>query len=284
MNFSTILKGAAVAASFALVVSEASAQLPVRTRQLQLLGSTSGTLTHTAAAATTSHTLTWPAALPAATFDGVLRTDDAGTLTWYPIAPGDDIITGNGDNGEVAIFGAGNTLTSFPDFTFSGSNVTIGTGTNTGTLTLNDVGGGATVQINPGSQNGNVTATLDAPTGAGPHSVTIPVSTNAAGPTTTDYIAVSNGDGTFSWVESSTTNLQRGRIALTAGNFSQTVNFGTAYAAPVTPADIIVTANILSADANIIQITGITLTGFTVESTAPFGVADFIMWTSNVNP
>ncbi len=277
MNFSTILKGAAVAASFALVVSEASAQLPVRTRTLQLLGSTSGALTQQAAATTTPYSVTWPSAAHTDGTNAYLSSAAAGgnsTLSWVEI--NGSLVDGTGAAGQVAYFTDGNTLASSPDFAFAGSTVTIGSGTNTGVLTLNDVGGGNTVSINPGSQTGNVTATLDAPAGAGPHSVTIPVSTNAAGAGTTSYIATSNGDGTFTWVANPTSGMQRGTVNGNVGAFTTTI---TVTGTPDLTNDVIIVSTSNSAGTgNILQVTAVAANAITVSSTAPFDANDRISW------
>lgn len=277
MNFSTILKGAAVAASFALVVSEASAQLPVRTRSLQLLSNNANFVQHQAPNGLgASTTYTWPTALPGVGNAGVLRSDVAGVLSWQEFDENTDIITGDGSNGQVAYFNGDNTITSSANFTYSGGGgIGVGNTAVAGTIAIGD-GDSHTGTVQTANLTGDQTYTL--PNASG----NIPVSTNTPVGGTENYIAVSNGDGTFTWVVSTTTNLQRGRVALTAGNFTQTVTFATPYIAPVTAANIVVTANMLSADANIFQITGVTLTGFTIESTAPFGASDEIMWTSNV--
>lgn len=279
MTTSTFLKAAAIISVLILGIVEASAQLPVRTRQLQLLGSTSGTLTHQAAATTTSYTLTWPAAVVTAGNNGFLQSNDAGTMSWFLVPTTEQLVTVdvNGAAGQVAYFTDGNTITSSPLFSFSGGTVTVGDATNVGTVAISD-GSANTGSFVTTSLAGNRTYTLPDASG------NVPVSTNTPGAGTTNYVAISNGDGTFTWVVSSTANLQRGRIALTAGNFTQTITFPTAYVLPVVASNVVVTANILSTTGNLIQITGVTLTNFTIESTAPFTAGDEIMWSSNVQP
>jgi len=276
MNISTILKGAAVAASFAFFVSEASAQLPVRTRQLQLLGSTSGTLTHTAAATTTPHTLTWPAALPAATFDGVLRTNDAGTLSWYPIAAGDDIITGDGDAGEVAYFGAGNTITSSPTMTFNGSG-DLGLGditANPGTIALGD-GNSNTGTFQTADLTGNQTYTFPDASG------NVPVSTNIG---TVGQILIANADGTSTWTTSDVANFRTGEVTMADATFSINVIATVPNGATVKA----FTAQIIDADGTITYVTSAaiaatTFTG-TVQTTVPVTGAKTVYWMLTFNP
>jgi hypothetical protein len=48
--------------------------------------------------------------------------------------------------------------------------------------------------------------------------------------------------------------------------------------------DITVTANLLSGNGTIIEISAVTLTGFTVTSSAPMVGTESIMWAANANP
>lgn len=82
----------------------------VHANDLRLYGATSGTLTHQAAAVTTTHTLTWPAANAA----GQLENDGAGNLSW---AAG-SAITGSGANDQVAVWSGVNTLDGDAGFTY----------------------------------------------------------------------------------------------------------------------------------------------------------------------
>ncbi len=276
MNFSTILKGAAVAASFALVVSEASAQLPVRTRTLQLLGSTSGALTHQAAAATTSYTLTWPDAVVPAGQTGILRSDDAGILDWRTFPTGEDIVTvdANGAINQVAYFTDANTITSSPTMTFDGAgNLDLG-GAGAGTLTLGSSGAGNNNVIL--SSNSTTGGTFNLPTygpTTGPFNIVATTNTGTAG-----QIAVVQADGSIEWEDNPTAGLKSGVVTPAANAYSAAVTFTTAYAA--TP---VVTVSAVGPVANgyILQVTSVTTTGFTVLSSAPFDGTDTISWIAN---
>lgn len=273
MNFSTILKGAAVAASFALVVSEASAQLPVRTQQLRLLAPDgSGHIAHQAPNTTTTHTLTWPAALPTGTDNGVLRTTSAGILSWQTIPAGDDIITGQGSNGQVAYFDGTNTITSSPTMTFDGTGGLDLGGTGAGTLTLGSSGtGNPNVVIGSNSTNG---ATFNLPsygTSSGPFNV---VATTNSG--TTNQIPVVQSDGTVQWVDNPVTGMQRGTVNGTVNAYSQVI---TVVGTPDLTNDVIIVSTSNSAGTgNILQVTAVAANSITVSSTAPFDANDRISW------
>jgi hypothetical protein len=86
-----------------------------------LSGSTSGLLTQTASAITTSYSVIWPAAQGT----GSLTNDGSGNLSWSP-SGGSAVSTLNGLTGALTIV-AGSGITVTP----SGSNITI-TATNTG--------------------------------------------------------------------------------------------------------------------------------------------------------
>lgn len=270
MNLSTILKGAAVAATFAFFASEASAQLPVRTRSLQLLGSTSGSLTHQAAGTTTPYTLTWPNAGVTTGNSGILRSDDAGVMTWTLFPAGEDIVTVTGGAfGQVAYFSDPNTITSSPNFTFAGSTVTLGDATTAGGVAISD-GSSNTGTFQTAALGANQTYTLPDASG------NVPVSTNTPTSGTTGYVAVSNGDGTFTWVVNPTSGLQRGTETPTPGTFTHVVAVtGTP---DFTNDVILVSTSNSGASGNILQVTAVAAGSFTVSSTAPFDANDRISW------
>ncbi len=276
MNFSTILKGAAVAASFALVVSEASAQLPVRTQSLQLLSGTgTNALTQRAAAATVSYSVTWPAAVHADATNAYLSSASAGgnsTLSWVEIDG--NLIDGSGVGGQVAYFDDANTITSSPTMTFDGAgNLDLG-GAAAGTLILGSSGtGNPNVTLSSNSTN---VATFNLPSyggSSGPFNV---VATTNTG--TVNQIPVVQTDGTIQWVDNPTAGLKSGVVTPAANAYSAAVTFTTAYAA--TP---VVTVSAVGPVANgyILQVTSVTTTGFTVLSSAPFDGTDTISWIAN---
>lgn len=272
MKLHSLWTGVAVLGAMLIFSTQAFAQLPVRTRSLQLNGATSGYFQQTAPAATTTYSLEWPASTGiTAGSSGYLRvTESSGNFTSQWVEISTSLVDGAGAAGQVAYWSDPNTLTGDADFTFDGTNVTVGT-SGTGVVIGSDgtvnMGG---VVLTPGTTD--YTLTFDNATAAGSYYVT--PSTNQAGAGTANYIYVSNGDGTGSWVASPTTNLEFGR---TAGN-------GT-YTQTITPTSMSATATVLvtwtGLSANIIQVTSQTATSFTVESTAPLDNTGFINWQVN---
>jgi hypothetical protein len=327
MKFSTIVRGTTVVAAAALCLAEASAQLPVRTRQIQLLGSGNNTpITMQATGNVSAYTIEWP--LGDGTATGVntpfvagdsgyvkARMTSAGImrLEWEKanVLDGKGNIDGGGN--EIAYFSDQNTLTSDPTFRFDANGkvmigggvtgaaagilevqtsagavnaviagetgtMTLG-GTSAGSLVLND-GSTHTITIASGAQDNNATLQVD---GLPAGSYTLTPSTNAAGAGTESYIYVANGNGTATWTANPNRYYKSGRQAVTAG-YTHTVSFPTAFAAPLTASDVTVTANLLSGNGTLIEITDVTLTGFTIQSTAPMVGTETIMWAANANP
>lgn len=276
MKLSTLLKGAVFAASFVALASEASAQLPVRTRQLQLFGTTSGTLTQQAAATTTNYTITWPAAATAASDSAMLITSGNGTLEWFDIPAGERIITGDGTNGQVAYFDGSNSITSSPNFSYSGGGgATLGSSTTAGSLALSD-----------GSANTGTfqTATLAAdrtytfPDASG----NVPVSTNLG---TAGQILIANNDGTATWTTSDVATFRTGSATIAAGASTATI---TVAGLPGTATLKSFTANIVDADGTILYVTAAAIATGTltadVATTIPVGTGGrtvYYMFTYN---
>lgn len=327
MKFSTITSGAIIAIAAALCVSEASAQLPVRTRQIQLLGSGNNTpITMQATGNVTAYTIEWPlgdgtavgANTPFVAGDSgyvKARMTAAGTmkLEWEKanVLDGKGNIDGGGN--EIAYFSDQNTLTSDPTFRFDANGkvmigggltgaaagilevqttagavnaaiagetgaMTLG-GATAGSLILND-GSTNTITIASGAQDNNATVQID---GLPAGTYTVTPATNAAGTGTDSYIYVSNGNGTATWTANPNRFYKSGRQAVTAG-YTHTVNFPTAYAAPLTAANVTVTASLLSGNGTLIEISDVSLTGFTIQSSAPMVGTETIMWAANANP
>lgn len=281
MRFSTFLKGGLFLAAFFIISSEAFAQLPVRTRTLQLLGATSGAVTQDAPAVVTNYTVSWPANASAFTLDGntgyLLGTRTAANdidMTWVEISG--SLVDGTGAAGQVAYWTDANTLAGDVGFTYAaGGTVTVGTAGDNGVIVLND-GSANTSTVGTGAQTTNNTFNFDAPTTGGTY--TVPVSTNGAGAGTTGYILVSNADGTSTWVQNPTRFLKAGVETPVAGTYTHSVTFTTAY--PAVPAVSLASFG-PTTDAFIMQITAVATTGFTVESSAPFTAATRIHWVAN---
>lgn len=332
MKFSAIMKSALIVAMLFLVGSEAFAQLPVRTRQLQLIGSTNtSAITMQAVGNVTPYNINWPIA------DGTspvpsspawvagdsgyvkVRMSAAGTmaLEWErgAVIDGDGDVDGNGE--EVAYFSDNNTIISHPTFTFNGNGeVRVGGGTTTpndgtfivrttgnvanatitavdGTIEMGSAAQSGTLVLNDGSSNFVTFVTGDQDADATVRIDTLPAgtyfvtpATNAAADGTDGYILESNANGTATWVPNPNQFYQFGRRDVTAGEdgtFTATINFTTPFAAPINdPDEITVTVSLMSGAGTIIEITNITLTGFTIQSTAPLAAAtDTFMWMAN---
>ena len=153
-----------------------------------------------------------------------------------------------------------------------------------GEIVLHD-GSANTVTINPNAQAVDVPLTVDQPT-AGPVG---PATTffvtpirNQAAAGTNGYVLVSQADGTAEWESSAAQYVQSGITAMSTGTYTQSVVFPTDYSTlnPPVPAgqiSVVLVTNGLAADANILQVTNISVTGFDVLSSAPLSVAS-INW------
>lgn len=271
MNVSALLKSAAVAsAAFVALATTAQAQLPVRTQNLDLLGSTSGALRMNTGATVTNYTITWPSVtLGTNTGDaGYLRgTRNAGgnvDLNWEVITG--SLVDGTGAAGQVAYFTDGNTLASSPNFSFAGSTVTIGSTGNGGTLGVNN--GTNTASINyTGADNDAAYTIPDVGAGGGTFTV-------ATGQGTAGQVLLSGGPGAPAvWTNYTAANLVFGR-ATGNNTYTQTINVTNL------PATATVVVSPMSTDANIIQVTAVAAGSFTVQSTAPLSgdISYFANW------
>jgi hypothetical protein len=284
MKFTSLLKGAALGVALFAVTNEASAQVPVRTQVLRLIGTSAGTFSQQAAATTTSYTLTWPAAVPSGTSaalagaSGLLRVDGTGAADWFMIGAGEQLVSvdANGAAGQVAYFTDGNTITSAPTMTFNGTtgDLTLGNGAQDGDLILISSGtGNPAVTINAVADNAQTWQYPDQGASTGPF--------NFVGTTdlpTTGQIPVAQADGTVQWVDNPSAFFKAGTVTPASGAYTATVTFTTAYAAaPI----VTVTAVGPTANGYILQATSVTTGGFTILSTAPFDGTDVIHWHAN---
>lgn len=276
VKFSNLLKGLAVSAVLITCATEAYAQLPLRTRTLQLIGSTSGTLTHEAAAATTSYTLTWPAAAPTAGNNGFLQSDPAGTMSWFLIPTGEQLVTvdANGAAGQVAYFTDANSLTSSPRFQYddASANLTLGNttpGGQNGTIILGD-GDSHAGTINVANLTAAQSYTLPDASG------TIPVTTNTPAPATAGFILVANADGTSTWTANPLANVERGVFTPTAGSYTAAI---TVTGTPDLTNDVIlVTSYDTGGGGQVLQVTGVAAGTITVSASGPFVGTERISW------
>lgn len=289
MKFSPILKGLAISVALFALVSEASAQLPVRTRTLQLVGSTSGTLSQNADAVTTSYTVTWPAAsahtTPLAGEQYFLRSSfGAGnatqtTLSWFAVT-GDlvDNFNGSGLAGQVTFWQDNNSITGETGFLWSAAN---------NTLTIGQTGETAEIVFTNGTQTGtfqtaaltsNHTYNLPNITGAGPFALNIPVSTNLPDLVAPDQILLSNIVGSARWATNPFAGVERGLADPTDGAYSYAV---TGLTATPDGTDLLIVSSVditLTPTGNILAVTAVGANQFTVSSTGPFTGTERIAW------
>lgn len=279
MKFSNLLKSAIVVATLLLTASEAYAQLPVRTRALQLLDPSGGTnyVQHaTRAGVTANYNINWPNALPgvgfaAATDTAILIATPGGggaNLDWYLWSPGGGL-DGTGNTNEITFWVDANTLDGDPSLMIS-----VGARTS---VTIGAAGVPGDLNINNGTQTTNMHA--DSASAAREYSLpdysgTVVVAVNA-GSQNVDDILVWTATGP-QWQPNPLADYQFGFDTPAAGVFSDNVTFPVAFAG--TP---VVTIGFNAGTANIIQLTAVNATGFTYESTAPFDGTERIMWMAN---
>lgn len=274
MKFSNLLKGLAVSAVLITCATEAYAQLPLRTRSLQLIGSTSGALTHEAAAATTSYTLTWPAAGVTAGNNGFLQSDPTGAMSWFLIPTGEQLVTvdANGAAGQVAYFTDANSLTSSARFQYDNAtaNMTLGDNTQNGTIILGDGSSANTGTVNVSTLTGARNYTLPDASG------TIPVTTNIPAAATAGYILIANADGTSTWTPNPLANVERGVVTPTVGAYTATIPVtGTP---DLTNDVILVTTYDTAGGGQVLQVTGVAANAITVSASGPFTATERISW------
>jgi len=165
MKFSSLLKGATVAVALLAVVTEAQAQLPVRTTRLQLVnGANNVEQTMSSVGTAGTYSAAWPnsttAILPSGT--GFLLATKGATganveMTWVPISG--SLLDGAGAAGQIAYFTDANTIASDPKFTIAGGDVTVGSGggvANAGSFTINNGAFGSRI-VNGGTSANTVT-------------------------------------------------------------------------------------------------------------------------------
>ena len=255
---------------------DAQAQLPVRTRQLQLLGSTSGTLTQLAGATTTSYSVTWPAAnatwpVASGTTQYFLRTA-AGTagnsdLSWYGV--NGDLVDNGGTtpaNKYVAYWNDANTLTGEIGFQWDDATNTLTMGQTGETAEVVFTNGTQTLTVQPEAIAANHTYTLSSITGGG--TFYVPASTNE--PTAAGQLLVSNAaGGSATWATNPLAGFERGVVDPTDAGFTATI---TLTATPDANDVIVISSYDISGSpsGNILSVTGFTGTTYTVSSSGPF--------------
>jgi len=279
MKFSSILRGLVLTAALLILGTEAYAQLPVRTQQLQLRGTTSGTLTQTTGATTTDYTVVWPSADFG--YDGsgtdvsVVMGDmtAAGTvnLRWREVD--NDLIDGIGVANEIAFFQDANTIISSPNFTIDAPNgtITVGAGAVDGVIRLVSSGAGTPfVSLVATSTTAN-TYNFPGYGTAGPFNV---VGTQNVG--VANQIIRMNSAGDPVWVDDPFYNAQRG-LHNPADNV-----YTTTIAVTGTPDDtdliMVTSVDITGNTGNILTVTAVAANSITVAASGPFTGTERISW------
>lgn len=137
-----------------------------------------------------------------------------------------------------------------------------------------------TATLSSGIQVENQAIAFDIPDAAAPGSRIVPLAINSA--QTAGQILFSVGNGTAEWRSNPSDYIQSGVVAMAGGLYTQSIVFPTDYSSlvPAVPAgniSVTVTTNGPAADANILQVTNISVTGFDVLSSAPL-VGATINW------
>lgn len=281
MKFSSILRGLVLTAALLILGTEAYAQLPVRTQQLQLRGTTSGTLTQTTAATTSDYTVVWPSAdfgyAGPGTETSVIMGDmtAAGTvnLRWREVTG--DLIDGNGNANEIAFFQDANTIVSSPNFTIDAPNgtITVGAGATDGIIEIVSSGAGNnTVTIGATSTTAN-TFNFPGYGTAGPFNVVGTQNTGAA-----NQIIRMNAAGDPVWVNDPFYNAERGLADPTDGAYSYTI--GGLVGSPAATHLMMVTSVDITGTptGNILTVSAVGANSFTVSSAGPFTTTERIAW------
>jgi hypothetical protein len=262
---------------------DVQAQLPVRTRQLQLLGSTSGTMTQLATATTTSYSVTWPGAnatwpAPAGTTQYFLRANSGtagnSTLSWFGV--NGDLVDNGGATGVtnyVAYWSDDNTLTGEVGFQWNPATNTLTLGQTGETAEVIFTNGTQTLTIAPETIAANHTYNISSITGGG--TFYFPAATNE--PSAAGQLLVSTAAGAATWTTNPLAGFERGVVDPTDAGFTATI---TLTATPDANDVIVITSYDISGSpsGNILSVTGFTGTTYTVTSTGPFLTSERISY------
>ncbi len=293
MKFSSILKGLVLTAALFMFVSEAAAQLPVRTRELRLLGATSGIITQNTVAATATYTVTWPAtaSIVAANHRSFLYAAAGSTasqqdLAWFDVDG--DLVDNNGnaagtaDAGQVTYWADDNSITGEAGFLWDATTNTLTMGQAGATAEIIFTNGVNTGTLQTAALTGNHTYSLPNITGAGPFTLNIPVADNLPSAAVNDQILPSNLDGTATWSTNPFAGVERGIADPADGAFTHTQAtvgaidaFGAGYNDLIMVSSIDVNA---TPTGNILSVTAVAANSFTVSSSGPFGATERIAW------
>ncbi|MBC8125399.1 MAG: hypothetical protein H7X70_06660 [Candidatus Kapabacteria bacterium] len=287
MKFSSILKGLILTVALFTFVSEAAAQLPVRTRSLQLLGITSGTLTQNTPTVTVDYTVTWPAAGVAVIaghksflYATALSTATQQNLAWFDV--NGDIVdnnAGTGLAGQVTYWADDNSITGEAGFLWSALNNTLTIGEAASPAEIVYVSGAFTGTLQTAALTANTVYNLPAVPAA---PVFIPVATGVPSVAVDDQILLSNIDGTATWSANPFAGVERGTADPADGAFTHTqATVGAIDAFGIAFNDLIMVSSIdvnASPTGNILSVTAVAANSFTISSSGPFGATERISW------
>jgi len=280
MKFSNLLKGAAVTVALLAVVTEAQAQLPVRTTRLQLVnGANNVQQTMSSLGTAASYSAAWPSSttiIPASGTGFLLATKGATgndvEMTWVPISG--SLLDGVGAAGQIAYFTDPNTIASDPKFTIAGGDVTIGAAggaPNAGTLTINNGTVGSRI-VNGGTTANTLTIPEIGAGGAGNFVI-------STGQGTTGQVLISAGAGLpATWQTIQGLTIKSGTV--TPGPNQTTGTITVTGLTAVTEA--VVSGN--SANGLIVYITSIAGLNINWATTVPTDATESICWFANGTP
>lgn len=256
------------------MVTEAQAQLPVRTTRLQLVnGANNVEQTMSSVGIAGTYSAAWPnstTAIPASGTGFLLATKGTTNnveMTWVPISG--SLLDGAGASGQIAYFTDANTIASGVLFTIAGGDVTVGSGAGAGSFTINNGAVGSRIV------NGGTTA----------NTVTIPeigaagnfVISNGQG--TTGQVLISAGAGLpATWQTIQGLTIKSGFV--TPGNGQSTGAITVTGLSAVTEA--VVSGN--SANGLIVYITSIAGLDINWATTVPCDGNERICWFANGTP
>ncbi|CAN5407684.1 hypothetical protein BH10BAC6_BH10BAC6_18610 [soil metagenome] len=277
MKFSSLLKGAAVTVALLAVVTEAQAQLPVRTTKLQLINGANNVEQVMSSVGTAgTYQAAWPSSTGAllASGTGFLLATKGGTgnnveMTWVPISG--SLLDGLGAAGQIAYFTDPNTIASDPKFTISGGDVTVGAVGGAGSFTIVNATVGSKI-VNGGTTANTLTIPEIGVGGVGNFVI-------STGQGTTGQVLISAGAGLpATWQTIQGLTIKSGSITPAAAATSGTI-IVTGISA-VTEA--VVSGN--SANGLIVYITSIAGLNINWATTVPCDGTERICWFANGTP
>lgn len=277
MKFSSLLKGAAVTVALLAVVTEAQAQLPVRTTKLQLFNGANNVEQVMSSQGTAgTYQAAWPSstsAIPPSSTGFLLATKGATgndiEMTWVPISG--SLLDGVGAAGQIAYFTDPNTIASDPKFTIAGGDVTVGAVGGAGSFTINNGTVGSKI-VNGGTTANTITIPEIGVGGAGNFVI-------STGQGTVGQVLISAGPGLpATWQTIQGLTIKSGTVTPAAAATSGTIP--VAGLSAVTEA--VVSGN--SSNGLIVYITSLSAASINWATTVPCNGTESICWFANGTP